>query len=308
MSTGRDYSYPVIKGYPKKRKSRRIIMARFTNYATLSYSGGTVDSNTVVGELIEVLSASKTAVSGDYNAGDDVTYVISLVNSGSSELSGLTVTDDLGGYTFNGATVYPLEYKTGTLKYYINGVLQAAPTAISAPPLAISGISVPAGGNAILVYEATVTGYAPLGADAGVTNTATVTGGGLSTAVTASETVNAENRADLNISKSVTPVSVLENGELTYTFIIENYGNTDATATDDIVMTDTFTPILSGISVTYNGAAWTAGTNYTYDENTGAFASVAGQITVPAATYAQNADGTWSVTPGIATITISGSL
>ena len=43
-------------------------MARFTNYATLSYNGGSKDSNTVTGELLEVLSASKTAVSQEYTA------------------------------------------------------------------------------------------------------------------------------------------------------------------------------------------------------------------------------------------------
>ena len=38
----------------------------------------------------------------------------------------------------------------------------------------------------------------------------------------------------------------------------------------------------------YREEAWTAPTNYTYDKTTGAFASVAGQITVPAATYTRD--------------------
>lgn len=52
-------------------------------------------------------------------------------------------------------------YTENSLRYYINGVLQAAPTVTAGPPLVISGISVPAGGNALLVYEAAVTAYAP---------------------------------------------------------------------------------------------------------------------------------------------------
>ena len=48
-------------------------MARFTNYATLSYNGGTTDSNTVTGELLATLSMTKTAVMDDYTQKDDVT-------------------------------------------------------------------------------------------------------------------------------------------------------------------------------------------------------------------------------------------
>lgn len=36
-------------------------MATFTNQATLTYNGGTVNSNIVTGELVQVLTASKTA-------------------------------------------------------------------------------------------------------------------------------------------------------------------------------------------------------------------------------------------------------
>ena len=40
-------------------------MATFTNFATLSYNGGTTNSNTVTGEILETLSAVKTAVLDD---------------------------------------------------------------------------------------------------------------------------------------------------------------------------------------------------------------------------------------------------
>ena len=82
-------------------------MATFTNQATLTYNGQTTTSNVTVGELVETLTAAKTAVVPTYDPDGRVTYVISLVNSGAAPLAGLTVTDDLGGYTFNGATVYP---------------------------------------------------------------------------------------------------------------------------------------------------------------------------------------------------------
>lgn len=283
-------------------------MAIFTNFATLSYNGGTTNSNTVTGEILETLTATKTAVMDDYTAKDDVTYVITLVNSGTAPLTGLTVTDDLGGYLFNEATVYPLVYTAGSVRQYVNGVLLAAPTVTAGPPLVFTGINVPAGGNVILIYEATVTPFAPLDAQATITNTAQITGGGLSAPLTVQATITTEDRADLAISKAVCPAVVTENGQLTYTFVIENYGNTPAVATDDVVLTDTFDPILNPIAVTFNGAPWTEGVQYTYDAATGLFTTVAGQITVPAATYTQASDGTFVVTPGTAVITVTGTV
>ena len=85
-------------------------MATFTNQATLTYNGQTTTSNVTVGELTETLTAAKTAVVPTYGTDGRVTYILSLVNSGTAPLTGLTITDDLGGYTFNGATVYPLAY------------------------------------------------------------------------------------------------------------------------------------------------------------------------------------------------------
>jgi len=283
-------------------------VATFTNRATLSYTGGSIDSNTVTGELLDVLSATKTAVIDTYSARDEITYVVALRNTGPSALTGITVTDDLGGYLFNGSTVYPLTYVEGSVSYYVNGVLQAAPAVTAGPPMVVSGLSIPAGGSAILIYEAAVNGFAPLASGSSVVNTATVSGSGISAPVQVSETVFAENLADLAISKSLSPSVVTENGQLTYTFIIENYGNTPANATDNVIVTDVFSPILDPISVSFNGVTWTAGTNYTYDAATGTFATVAGEITVPAATYTQNADGTWTVTPGVSTLVVTGTV
>lgn len=80
-------------------------------------------------------------------------------------------------------------------------------------------------------------------------------------------------------------------------------------ATDAAVITDLFDPILSDLTVTWNEAAWTQGTQYTYDATSGQFATVAGQITVPAATYTQNATtGQYTVTPGTAILTVTGTI
>lgn len=282
-------------------------MAIFTNRATLSYSGGVINSNTVTGELLEVLSVTKDAVSDVYADGDIVTYVVTVRNTGGSALTGLTVTDDLGGYELEGETLYPLDYVEGSILYYLNGVVQPAPAVTAGPPLVITGLNVPAGGNATLVYQARVNDLAPLGAEDTIVNTVTVTGPGVVTPVTDTETISAVAAANLTISKAICPAVVTDNSRLTYTFVIQNTGNTPAVATDDVIITDTFNPILTDLVVTYNGEPWVEGVNYTYDEATGLFTTLPG-ISVPAATFTRNPDGTFTVTPGVATVTVTGTV
>lgn len=283
-------------------------MAKFTNQAQLRYGNAVANSNITVGEILEVLSASKTAVRKNYGQNDTVTYSISIVNAGTAAVGSLTLTDKLGAYIFDTKTLTPLNYVEGTIKYYINGVLQDAPAVTAGPPLVITGIQIPAGGNAQILYETQVNEYAPLGVEGYITNQAVLSGGGI-TPVTVEETVNAQNGPVLTITKSVSPVPVTENGTLTYTFLIQNFGNTPADEQEEVVVTDTFQPILSGLTVSYNGTAWTAGEDYTYDETTGLFTTTAGKITIPGATYQQNADtGVWSVSPGSAVLVVKGTL
>ena len=284
-------------------------MATITNQAALSYNGVTTLSNIAVGELVEVLTATKTAADTTYTAGGVKTFVISLVNSSAAALTGLTVTDTLGSYTFGANTLYPLTYVTGSLLYYVNGALQATPTVTATAPLTVTGVTVPAGGSAMLIYTARVNEYAPLGVEDSITNTATITGGGLTSSVTATETINASPAPQLAISKSISPTMVAENGTLTYTLTLQNRGNTAADAGDELVITDTFDPILKNLTARFNGTLWTQGVHYTYDETTGTFATVVGALTVPAATFTQDAaTGVFTVDPGTSELTITGSL
>ena len=129
-------------------------MASFFNQATLSYNGNLINSNVTTGEIVETLSATKTAVTSTYGAGDTVTYVVNIVNSGAIPFTGLTVTDDLGAYPLGAGTVTPITYRTDSIRYFVNGALQAAPTVTDESPLTITGISVPADSNVALIYEA----------------------------------------------------------------------------------------------------------------------------------------------------------
>ena len=284
-------------------------MAIFSNQATLTYNGNTTNSNIAFGEILDVLVATKTAIEGTYTPGDLVTYVVTLRNTGNIALTDLTVTDDLGAYEFEGETVYPLTYEAGSAAFFVDGVPQAAPAVTAGPPLVVTGITIPGGGDAVLVYQARANEFADPAVGGTIVNTVTVTGDGINAPITATETVTADAEAELTITKSITPTQVVDNDRVTYTFVIQNTGNEAVVATDDAAITDTFDPILTNLVVTFNGVPWTEGVQYNYDEATGLFTTVPGQITVPAATYTRDpVTGAFVGNPGIATLVVTGTI
>ena len=223
--------------------------------------------------------------------------------------AGVTLTDDLGGYVFNGTTLYPLRYVEGSARLFTNGAPQPAPTAAAGPPLRFTGVSVPAGGDAVVVYQAQVSDLADPGQEGTVVNTVTAAGSGLAGPATAAATVNAAAAPALAIAKSICPTQVRDNDRVSYTFVITNSGNTPVTAGDGAVVTDVFDPILGDLAVSFNGAAWTPGQGYTYNQQTGAFSTAPGSITVPAASYTRDpVTGAYTVTPGRSTLRVEGTI
>ena len=63
-------------------------MAIFSNQATLTYNGASTNSNIAYGEILDVLTATKTSIEGSYSPGSLVTYAVTLRNTGNAALSG----------------------------------------------------------------------------------------------------------------------------------------------------------------------------------------------------------------------------
>ena len=284
-------------------------MAIYTNQATLSYNNVVVNSNIATGEILEVLNIQKSALNSFYDNNSIITYVLTLNNTGSNVLTDLTVTDNLGAYVYNTLTLVPLTYVDGSIRYLVNGVLQTPPTVVPGPPFQVTGVTVPANGNVAILYQATPNNFAPISDGSTITNTATVNGGGLTNPVASTTSLPAATVPVLSIVKSISPIPVVENGTVTYTFVISNSSTAPATVDENVVLTDTFNPILSNLNATFNGVTWVEGTNYTYNQTTGLFTSSNGAITVPAATVVQDpTTGAYTVTPGTSTLVISGTI
>lgn len=65
-------------------------MAQFTNQAQLRYGNEVKNSNIAVGEILEVLSMTKTAVRDTYRLGGAVVYIISIRNARTVPITGTT--------------------------------------------------------------------------------------------------------------------------------------------------------------------------------------------------------------------------
>ena len=279
-------------------------MATFYNQATLSYGGNVVNSNVTEAELLSGLELSKSAVTDSYTAGGSIVYTVTLSNMGNSAYSNLTLTDNLGAYNIpGGGTAVPLTYVDGSIRYYLNGVLQPAPTVSSTGNLEIQGIDLPPSSTATFVYATVVNEFAPIAEGSSIINTVSTE------ELTASSTVTVNEAPALTIAKAVCPPVITDNGTVTYTLIVQNLGNSPIAATDGVIISDVFNPILSDITVLLNGTALASGTGYTYDQTTGEFSTTDGTVTVPAATYTQDpATGAITTTPGVTILTITGTV
>lgn len=284
-------------------------MASFFNQATLVFAGRRANSNVTESEIVDTLSLTKTAISENYSSGCGVTYAVSLVNNGSSDANGINLTDTLGAYELSGNTLYPLDYVDGSIRLFVDGVLQPTSTVNAGPPLTVSGINVPAGSNVLLLYEARANEFAPLAPGSVISNEISSEGGEFCAALSGNAEIPVREEALPVITKFTCDENVVCGGEISYTFVLQNLGNTPVVATDNLLVEDVFNPILNLSSVTLNGTPLAPDTGYSYNAATGEFSTLPGAVTIPAASYSQDPEtGVITTTPGVATLTVSGTV
>ena len=231
-------------------------MATFYNQATLSFRGQITNSNVASAEICDTIVMTKTALSSSYTTDGNVVYVINIKNTGNA-INNASITDNLGAYNVGENTLYPLDYVDGSVKLFVNGVEVEAPTVSAGPPLVISNIEIPSDSNVQIYYEAKANNFAPRYEGASINNVVELIVDGQSIA-NDNATVITDSNTQLTIAKTICPSVICNNGQLSYTFVIQNSGNMEVVATDDVIISDVFDPKLSEIEVTYNGEIITA--------------------------------------------------
>jgi uncharacterized repeat protein (TIGR01451 family) len=167
--------------------------------------------------------------------------------------------------------------------------------------------SIPARGNAQIIYRTRVNEFACFSIGATVTNTACAEfdcSCPCEETACDSFTVTVDEYADLRVTKTACPNPVACGERLGYTIDIYNYGNTDA---DEIIITDVFDPALEDISVALNGETLLSD-KYRYVGGVLTISRATGSdITVPAATCSRDAETSRiNIIPGKATVAVSG--
>ncbi len=279
-----------------------------TNIAQLNYNGVVTNSNETSGNYANTVNVTKYAVESNYSKGDDITYVVSVANSNTTPLTEVSIVDNLGTYTVTqGVNVTPLTYVTNSAQIYVNGILlNPAPTITpTANSLTIGEITIPPFGSATFVYQGLVNQYAPLSTGSAITNQVTVSAKELANSIVETDVVNVQNAPSLLINKTLTPPLLLPGQPITYTFTIQNNGNTATQLTDTVQVNDVFDPPLNNIVVTLNGSVINPPA-YSYDVDSGVFIADIG--IVPAATTQQTTStGIVTLSPGTSVLTVTGT-
>lgn len=287
-------------------------MATIENFATVSYTSGGV-TETKVSNLAEIglesaISFTKTTLGETYGEDEVVTYILSMTNTSTSAITNVSITDDLGTFVFGTLELTPLTYAPPAL-LLIDGQDVSAQLTVdtaTAGSLVFSFPTLPAGATANIVYRAAVNEYAPLDVEAGITNTATLTSDSDCADGTASATITAVSAANVSVFKQMSPNPVICGDTVTYTIRIYNYGNI---AAENVVLTDTFNPAPTNITVSRDGTLLPAN-EYSYVDGTLTVpAGTTTAVSVPAATFVRDATtGIVTVTPGMVEYTITGTI
>lgn len=195
-------------------------MAIITNSASLTFNNErTASSNEVDTEVRESQSVAivKDALLTNYVPGEPVGYVITVTNTGTGNLTDITVSDNLGSET----TAKLLSYVDKSIVARQGATALSPSVTRTADSLVISNLGTLAAGQSITIALSLL----PSAAQANeITNTATVTATTpLATTVTASDTATiTPAQQELVTLLKAAPSTVASGGVLPYTLIAQN--------------------------------------------------------------------------------------
>jgi uncharacterized repeat protein (TIGR01451 family) len=245
-----------------------------TNTAAASGGGQTNTANDSASDPTTVVSSSDLSLSKTVNnpnpiQGQNVTFTITLTNSGPSNATNVVVTDALpAGLTFVSATPSAGTYASGTGAWSVAGLASGASATLQLVALV--------GGTGTITNTAEVTASDQPDPDSTPNNNNPAEDD------RASASVGAAAPPSLSLTKSVTPSGTQVPGtQITYTVVFQNTGGSPASA---FVLTDP------------NPATTLKINDYT-DFKVGSVSSTLGSLTSVTVAYSSDGGATWTYTP-----------
>ncbi len=287
---------------------------QISNTTSLSFEYGPEKSTHIITDTTATATMSKSingsvvTLETSYYLNEYITYLININNSG-SKTDPLTLRNNLGTYkkSYNDKSndVTPLSYIEKSY-IYINGIFKNQVMPEIKPNEII--FQLPAIGeksSMLLIYKTKVNHFAPLTLNSEIETITSLDLPNSKNLFETSHTIKVDEKADLKISKNISPQVFSQGEALSYNISICNYGNTLA---KNIKITDTFNPSPTLTSITVDKKEISP-SDYSYTNgifHLPAYGSNL-EINVPSAKFkTDNNSGATSTEPSVTNITICG--
>ncbi len=244
------FTFTVNQGVPQNTIIANTATVSSTNDPNAANNTSTTST---AGQTSADLQLTKTASPGSVIAGsllpaDEITYTMSVLNSGPSVANGVVVSDVVPANTV--VTTHPTFTSTGSPA--IAMTCTAASPGAQFTCVITGGGPMPVGAAGTILYKVRVPANVALNTI--VTNQATIASVGASATPDPNPSNNTQDptstlvntSANLSITKSDTPDPVTAGANLTYTLTVANAGPSDA---QNVVVTDTLPAQVSFVSV-----------------------------------------------------------
>ena len=230
-------------------------MAEYLNQANVSYTytgaraPSDSDSNITTTNVLSAtsISISKTPLGDTYIPGENHSFVIRIENTGTTPVDNVVLQDNLGEITDGTTTTSLMNYIIGSGLYSLNDSEWTPVDPTGVDPITIAVGTLQAGDVYIFAYTANIIANTT---QTSITNTATVSGDASGTPVSdnAESTITESVYASVNVEKFGSDTDVIVGENFSYTLILTNTGNTEAT---DIVVSDNLPDNFTLESITY---------------------------------------------------------
>lgn len=288
-----------------------------SNTATLTFEYGSTNgskigyasSNVASTSFYEAISVSKTSLGDSYYLGENLTYIITIKNNSSSEVTGLKIKDNLGEYNSDeynsGLKFIPLEY-IGPSYIYLNGIFtkEISPT-IKDGKLIFKIENLSSGAILNIMYKVSVNDKAPLEIGSKIKNTLQVFSDSIVNPIESSSFIKVSEKASVKIIKHMCPGTIVRGENISYFITLYNYGNKEAV---NVVLNDVFSPIpkITDVTIDDNLVPFS---DYSYNDGVFVLPAYGSEFSlkIPPASFSQNnITGVVSINPGTKNIILSG--